>query len=60
MNETEHSFVVNVFSPADGVIAPLTTSVIGDINCEVDTEIRQQGSQVDRNQPPGTSSFMMV
>ncbi|XP_022785868.1 uncharacterized protein LOC111326196 isoform X2 [Stylophora pistillata] len=38
--------------PADGVVAPLTTSVVGDINCEVNTETRQQGSQVDRNQLP--------
>lgn len=35
----------------DGV-APCTFSVIGDINCEVDTEIRHQGSQVNGNQPP--------
>ena len=43
-----------VFSPGD-VVAPLTISVIGYIyiNCEEDTEIRQQGPQVDGNQLPG-------
>ena len=37
------------------VVAPLTISVIGyiHINCEEDTEIRQQGPQVDGNQLPG-------
>lgn len=30
----------------------LTASVIGDVNCEVDTEIRQ-GPQVNGNQLPG-------
>ena len=41
-----------VFSPGD-VVAPLTISVIGYINCEEDTEIRHQGPQVDGNQLPG-------
>ena len=41
-----------IFSPGDGV-APHNTNVIGDINCEVDTEVRHQRSQVNGNQPPG-------
>ena len=45
-----------VFSPGD-VVAPLGTSVIGDINCEEDTEIRQQEPQVNGNQLPGIWSF---
>lgn len=49
-----------VFSPGD-VVAPLTISVIGYIyiNCEEDTEIRQQGPQVDGNQLPGIWRFTM-
>lgn len=38
-------------TPGDGV-APHNTNVIGDINCEVDTEVRHQRSQVNGNQPP--------
>ena len=41
-----------VFSPGD-VVAPLGADVIGDMNCEEDTEIRQQEPQVNGNQPPG-------
>lgn len=47
-----------IFSPGDGV-APHNTNVIGDINCEVDTEVRHQRSQVNGNQPPGIWSFTM-
>ena len=48
-----------VFSPGD-VVAPLGADVIGDMNCEEDTEMRQQEPQVNGNQPPGIWSFMML
>lgn len=47
--------------PADGVVAPLTTSVVGDINSEVNNETRQQqSSQDDRNQFRGILSFVLL
>ncbi|RMX54539.1 hypothetical protein pdam_00004595 [Pocillopora damicornis] len=46
-------------APGDGV-APHNTNVIGDINCEVDTEVRHQRSQVNGNQPPVMSETNMT